>query len=102
MHGGVHCAVIESVASIAASLWLGDKGHVVGVNNNTDFLRASREGTLYAEANPVHRGGPSSCGPSPSPTSRTVSSRADRCACRTHRDVGARRQVTRADSARFA
>lgn len=56
MHGGVHCAVIESVASIAASLWLGDKGHVVGVNNNTDFLRASREGTLYAEANPVHRG----------------------------------------------
>ncbi|PTR27447.1 uncharacterized protein (TIGR00369 family) [Rhodococcus sp. OK519] len=56
MHGGVHCAVIESVASIAASLWLGDRGHVVGVNNNTDFLRASREGVLHAEATPIHRG----------------------------------------------
>ncbi|QBJ98465.1 PaaI family thioesterase [Rhodococcus sp. ABRD24] len=56
MHGGVHCAVVESVASIAASIWLGDRGHVVGVNNNTDFLRASREGVLYAEGNPVHRG----------------------------------------------
>ncbi|MDH6678618.1 1,4-dihydroxy-2-naphthoyl-CoA hydrolase [Rhodococcus sp. LBL1] len=56
MHGGVHCAVIESVASIAASLWLGDRGHVVGVNNNTDFLRATRDGILFAEASPVHRG----------------------------------------------
>ncbi|WP_305091458.1 PaaI family thioesterase [Prescottella sp. R16] len=56
MHGGVHCAVIESVASIAASLWLGDRGHVVGVNNNTDFLRAARDGVLTADATPVHRG----------------------------------------------
>ncbi|WP_137724194.1 PaaI family thioesterase [Prescottella subtropica] len=56
MHGGVHCAVIESVASIAAGLWLGDRGHVVGVNNNTDFLRAARDGILTADATPVHRG----------------------------------------------
>ncbi|WP_408014487.1 PaaI family thioesterase [Rhodococcus spongiicola] len=56
MHGGVHCAVIESLASVAASLWFGDRGHVVGVNNNTDFLRATRDGMLFAEATPVHRG----------------------------------------------
>ncbi|MGA9870100.1 MAG: PaaI family thioesterase [Rhodococcus sp. (in: high G+C Gram-positive bacteria)] len=56
MHGGVLCSVVESMASIGASVWLGDRGHVVGVNNNTDFLRASRRGTLFGEARPVHRG----------------------------------------------
>lgn len=56
MHGGVLCSVVESLASIGASIWLADRGHVVGVNNNTDFLRASRQGTLLAEARPVHRG----------------------------------------------
>jgi 1,4-dihydroxy-2-naphthoyl-CoA hydrolase len=56
MHGGVLCSVVESMASIGASVWLGSRGHVVGVNNNTDFLRASREGTLVAEARPIHRG----------------------------------------------
>lgn len=56
MHGGVLCAVVESLASVGASVWLGERGHVVGVNNNTDFLRASRHGTLFAEALPVHRG----------------------------------------------
>ncbi|WP_233528600.1 PaaI family thioesterase [Antrihabitans stalagmiti] len=56
VHGGVYCAVIESVASVAAGLWFGDRGSVVGVNNNTDFLRAVRSGTLYAEATPIHRG----------------------------------------------
>lgn len=55
-HGGVHCSVIESVASTAAAVWLGDRGQVVGVSNTTDFLRASREGTLTAVATPVHRG----------------------------------------------
>lgn len=56
VHGGVYCSVIEAMASIGGSVWLGDKGHVVGVNNNTDFLRATREGVLEAEARPVHRG----------------------------------------------
>ncbi|WP_255450050.1 PaaI family thioesterase [Skermania sp. ID1734] len=55
-HGGVYCSVIESLASLAAGLWLGPKGRVVGVNNNTDFLRAVSEGTLHAEALPIHRG----------------------------------------------
>lgn len=56
VHGGAYCSVIESVASIGGSLWLGDRGHVVGVNNNTDFLRATREGVLEAVGEPVHRG----------------------------------------------
>ncbi len=56
VHGGAYCSVIENVASIGASIWLGDRGHVVGVNNNTDFLRATREGVLEAVGEPVHRG----------------------------------------------
>jgi len=56
VHGGVHCAVIETLASVGAALWMGDKGKVVGVNNNTDFYRAAREGTLISTATPLHRG----------------------------------------------
>lgn len=55
-HGGVYCTVIETLTSIAAGFWYGDKGNVVGVNNNTDFLRAAREGILRAEVVPLHRG----------------------------------------------
>ena len=29
---------------------------VVGVNNNTDFFRAVREGTMTSTATPLHRG----------------------------------------------
>lgn len=56
VHGGVYCTVIETLASLAATLWLGDRGRVVGVSNQTDFLRAVREGTLTAVTTPVHRG----------------------------------------------
>jgi 1,4-dihydroxy-2-naphthoyl-CoA hydrolase len=56
LHGGVHCSVIETVASVAAALWLGDRGQVVGVSNQTDFLRAIRDGVLTAVATPIHRG----------------------------------------------
>jgi ABC-type nitrate/sulfonate/bicarbonate transport system substrate-binding protein len=31
VHGGVHCSVVETLASIGAALWIGDKGKVVGV-----------------------------------------------------------------------
>jgi len=55
-HGGVHCSVVETAASIAAALWLGDRGKVVGVSNQTDFLRAVSEGELTAVATPIHRG----------------------------------------------
>ncbi|MBI1758718.1 MAG: PaaI family thioesterase [Actinobacteria bacterium] len=56
LHGGVHCAVVETLASVGAALWLGESGQVVGVSNHTDFLRAVREGELVAEASPIHRG----------------------------------------------
>jgi|1186.fasta_scaffold167767_2 1,4-dihydroxy-2-naphthoyl-CoA hydrolase len=56
VHGGVHASVVETAASIAGAVWLGDRGQVVGVSNHTDFLRAAREGRLRAVAEPVHRG----------------------------------------------
>ena len=56
VHGGVHCSVIETLASLGAAVWLGEKGQVVGVNNNTDFYRAVREGTMTSTATPIHRG----------------------------------------------
>ena len=48
VHGGVYAAIAEEVASVAGQAWLGDRGNVVGVNNNTDFLRSISEGTLTA------------------------------------------------------
>jgi uncharacterized protein (TIGR00369 family) len=56
VHGGVHCSVVESAASLAAALWLGDRGKVVGVSNHTDFLRSVHAGRLRATATPIHRG----------------------------------------------
>jgi len=56
LHGGVHCSVVETLASLGAALWLGDRGRVVGVSNSTDFYRASSEGDLSSHARPLHRG----------------------------------------------
>lgn len=58
VHGGVHCGLIESLASIGAYLFAQEKGqHVVGLENNTSFIRAVRTGTrLHAVATPVTRG----------------------------------------------
>jgi uncharacterized protein (TIGR00369 family) len=56
VHGGVHCSVVETLASLGAALWLGDRGRVVGVSNSTDFFRAVTGGALVSVAQPVHRG----------------------------------------------
>ncbi len=58
VHGGVYCSMVESMASVAAWAWISANGggSVVGVNNNTDFLRAIGSGTVYGTATPVHRG----------------------------------------------
>lgn len=56
LHGGVHCSVVETLASLGAALWLGDRGRVVGVSNSTDFFRASSEGEMSSSARPLHRG----------------------------------------------
>lgn len=55
-HGGVYCAAVETAASTGAAIWYGERGRVVGVSNQTDFLRAVRDGELTAVATPVHRG----------------------------------------------
>jgi 1,4-dihydroxy-2-naphthoyl-CoA hydrolase len=58
VHGGVYCSMVESLASVAAYTWIAANGggSVVGVNNNTDFLRAINSGTVYGAATPAHRG----------------------------------------------
>jgi 1,4-dihydroxy-2-naphthoyl-CoA hydrolase len=58
VHGGVYCSIVESLASVSAHVWLAENGGgtVVGVNNNTDFLRAIRSGTVTATSTPIHRG----------------------------------------------
>jgi 1,4-dihydroxy-2-naphthoyl-CoA hydrolase len=58
VHGGVYCSMIVSMASMAAHAWFSRHGggSVVGVNNNTDFLRAIGSGTVYGTATPLHRG----------------------------------------------
>lgn len=58
VHGGVYCAIVESLASVSGHVWLSEHGGgtVVGVNNNTDFLRAISSGTVTAVSTPVHRG----------------------------------------------
>ena len=56
LHGGVYCSIVETAASIGGAMWLGDKGYVVGVVNTTNFIRATREGTLTATATPLQRG----------------------------------------------
>jgi len=56
VHGGAHCGVVETLASVGGTVWLGEQGRVVGVNNNTDFYRAVTEGALTSTATPLHRG----------------------------------------------
>ena len=57
VHGGVHCGVIETLASIGAAMVAHPRGqHVVGLENNTSFIRAVRSGRLQAVALPVTRG----------------------------------------------
>jgi 1,4-dihydroxy-2-naphthoyl-CoA hydrolase len=57
VHGGVHCAAVETSASVGAALWFAERGQVVGVSNHTNFLRAARAGDrLVATATPIHRG----------------------------------------------
>ena len=58
VHGGVHCGLIESLASIGAALVaLPRKQSVVGLENNTSFVRAVRAGArLRAISTPITRG----------------------------------------------
>lgn len=57
VHGGVHCAAIETVCSIAAALHAAPRGQsVVGIENHTSFIRAVRTGRIRVTATPLTRG----------------------------------------------
>jgi uncharacterized protein (TIGR00369 family) len=57
VHGGVHCGIVETLASIGAALVAGPRGQrVVGLENATSFIRATRSGKLVGTARPVTRG----------------------------------------------
>lgn len=56
IHGGVHCSVVETLGSVGAALWVGDRGRCVGITNTTDFLRPASRGPMRSVATPVHQG----------------------------------------------
>jgi uncharacterized protein (TIGR00369 family) len=58
VHGGVHCGVIETIASIGAHLVATSRDQLaVGLENHTSFIRAVRAGAkLTGVARPVTRG----------------------------------------------
>jgi 1,4-dihydroxy-2-naphthoyl-CoA hydrolase len=57
VHGGVLAAIGEALASIGTAIAVAEDGNnAVGMSNHTQFLRPITEGTIHAEAKPVHRG----------------------------------------------
>ncbi len=57
LHGGVYCSIVEGVASYGAGQVSHARGEgVVGVSNQTDFLRSHSTGRLDIVGEPVHVG----------------------------------------------
>ena len=58
LHGGVYASIVEEVASVAAGFAAMERGQrgVVGVSNQTDFLRSHSEGELDIEGVSLHQG----------------------------------------------
>ena len=57
VHGGVYASIIEAVASTAAAIHaMHHHRAAVGLENSTSFLRAAREGMLFARGRPLTRG----------------------------------------------
>jgi len=56
LHGGVSVLLAESVVSIGAYLAAPAGKHAVGVEINANHLRPMSEGTVTAEAKPLHVG----------------------------------------------
>ena len=57
VHGGVHCAAVESACSTGAGVDALARGtSVVGVENHTSFIRAVRHGRIRVVATPLTRG----------------------------------------------
>jgi uncharacterized protein (TIGR00369 family) len=57
VHGGVHCSIAESLASIGTWFAVKDEGKLaMGLSNQTSFLRPISSGVIHGRANAVHRG----------------------------------------------
>lgn len=57
VHGGMHCAAVESACSMGAAFAAAPRGQsVVGVENHTSFIRAVRRGRITVTARPLTRG----------------------------------------------
>jgi len=56
VHGGVYCGAIETACSMGAAAAAGPGVEVMGVENQTSFLRAVRSGKLTVRATPVQVG----------------------------------------------
>ena len=58
LHGGAWCSIVETAASYGAGFLAQSRGQVgvVGVANQTDFLRSHSEGLLEVDARSLHAG----------------------------------------------
>jgi 1,4-dihydroxy-2-naphthoyl-CoA hydrolase len=58
LHGGVYASIVEDVASRGAGAAAREAGRagIVGVANQTDFLRSHKRGELRAVGEPIHVG----------------------------------------------
>jgi len=57
VHGGVHCAAVETACSLGAGINAVASGQaVVGVENHTSFIHAVRSGRIRVTATPLTRG----------------------------------------------
>jgi 1,4-dihydroxy-2-naphthoyl-CoA hydrolase len=57
VHGGMHCAVVETACSTGAGMDALPRGQaVVGVENHTSFIHAVRRGRVTVTAKPLTRG----------------------------------------------
>lgn len=57
VHGGVYCALVETVCSVGGHLHASKRGlTVVGVDNQTSFLKATRSGVLTVRGTPLSAG----------------------------------------------
>jgi uncharacterized protein (TIGR00369 family) len=59
VHGGVYAAIAETLASQGTGRGVISEAEpkaVMGMSNNTTFMRPATEGTLHAVARAIHRG----------------------------------------------
>jgi len=57
VHGGVHCAAVETACSTGAGIDASARGQgIVGIENHTSFVHAVRGGRIRVTAKPLTRG----------------------------------------------